>query len=225
MQSHERRRNLMSGDRCGARKRDGSPCPTRPMPNGRCRMHGGKTPRGMALPQTKGGRYSRDLPTRMADRYAEALRDAVLLELREEIALLDARLADVLGRVDSGESGAAWATLGRLMRAYRRAQAEGHTTEAEIAAAELERVIDGGMQDHAAWSEVRSLIDQRRRLVESERKRLVEAQQTISVEQAMLFVTALAEAARRHVTDPRVLAAMSEDIERVLSAADPARRN
>ena len=29
--------------RCGARKRDGSPCPTWAMPNGRCRMHGGSS--------------------------------------------------------------------------------------------------------------------------------------------------------------------------------------
>ena len=26
---------------CGAKKRNGEPCPARPMPNGRCRMHGG----------------------------------------------------------------------------------------------------------------------------------------------------------------------------------------
>ena len=216
----------MDDRRCTATsKQTGERCRRFPTP-GRavCRFHGGKTPRGMALPQTKGGHYSKDLPTRLAERYAEALRDAALLELREEIALLDARLADVLGRVDSGESGAAWATLDTLMRAYRRAQAEGHT-EAEVAAGELERVTGGGMQDHAAWSEVRSLIDQRRRLVESERKRLVEAQQMLSVGEVMLFVTALADAARRHVGDPRVLAAMGEDIERTLSAADPSRRN
>lgn len=30
--------------RCGARNRDGSPCPAWAMPNGRCRMHGGKSP-------------------------------------------------------------------------------------------------------------------------------------------------------------------------------------
>lgn len=32
-----------SPKRCGAKKRDGSPCPTWAMPNGRCRMHGGKS--------------------------------------------------------------------------------------------------------------------------------------------------------------------------------------
>jgi hypothetical protein len=217
----------MDDRRCTATsKQTGERCRRFPTP-GRtvCRFHGGKTPRGVALPQSKGGRYSRDLPTRLAERYAEALRDAVLLELREEIALLDARLADVLGRVDSGESGAAWAALGRLLGAYRRAQAEGRADEAARAVDEIERLIRGGGRDYAAWAEARSLIDQRRRLVESERRRLVEARQMISVEQAMLFVTALAEAARRHVTDPRVLAAMLADIERTLSVADPARRN
>jgi hypothetical protein len=30
--------------RCGARTRSGSPCQSPAMPNGRCRMHGGKSP-------------------------------------------------------------------------------------------------------------------------------------------------------------------------------------
>lgn len=31
-------------ERCGAKTRDGGTCKARKMPNGRCRMHGGKTP-------------------------------------------------------------------------------------------------------------------------------------------------------------------------------------
>jgi hypothetical protein len=42
---------------CGARNRSGSPCQARPMPNGRCRMHGGATPGGVASPHFKQGRY------------------------------------------------------------------------------------------------------------------------------------------------------------------------
>lgn len=30
--------------RCGAKTRSGKPCRTPPMPNGRCRMHGGPSP-------------------------------------------------------------------------------------------------------------------------------------------------------------------------------------
>ncbi|MEL6859253.1 MAG: HGGxSTG domain-containing protein [Pseudomonadota bacterium] len=46
---------------CGAKTRSGKPCQSRPMPNGRCRMHGGKSS-GAPLGNKnaiKHGRYSR----------------------------------------------------------------------------------------------------------------------------------------------------------------------
>ena len=61
MQPHER------GERCGARKRDGTPCRTRPMPNGRCRMHGGKAGR----PPTTGRRSALPLEEVHANAAAE----------------------------------------------------------------------------------------------------------------------------------------------------------
>jgi hypothetical protein len=36
-----------AGQICGAKTRRGTPCTNAPMPNGRCRMHGGKTPKGV----------------------------------------------------------------------------------------------------------------------------------------------------------------------------------
>ncbi|WP_454888686.1 HGGxSTG domain-containing protein [Sphingobium indicum] len=38
----------MPSDRliCGAKRRNGEPCRKLPMRNGRCHLHGGKTPRG-----------------------------------------------------------------------------------------------------------------------------------------------------------------------------------
>ncbi|MFQ3895321.1 HGGxSTG domain-containing protein [Sphingobium sp. R-7] len=36
-------------DRCGARRRNGEPCRKLPMRNGRCRLHGGRTPAGTGL--------------------------------------------------------------------------------------------------------------------------------------------------------------------------------
>jgi hypothetical protein len=35
---------LIDAPRCGARTRHGNPCQSPAMPNGRCRMHGGKSP-------------------------------------------------------------------------------------------------------------------------------------------------------------------------------------
>jgi hypothetical protein len=84
-----------------------------------CRFHGGKVPRGPALPQFRHGRYSRFLPSRLAATYQTAAKDPELLSLRRELALVDARLDDLLQRVDTGESGALWAPLGQEWVAFR----------------------------------------------------------------------------------------------------------
>lgn len=50
------------GSRCGAKTRSGKPCKTRPMPNGRCRMHGGAStgaPKGNRN-AWKHGHYSKE---------------------------------------------------------------------------------------------------------------------------------------------------------------------
>ena len=45
---------------CGAKTRIGKPCQSRPTPNGRCRMHGGKSPGAPLGNQNafKHGKYS-----------------------------------------------------------------------------------------------------------------------------------------------------------------------
>lgn len=87
---------------CGAKTRTGSPCKNAPVTGSkRCRMHGGKTPRGVALPQTKHGRYSKDMPTRLLARYEEAVTDPELLNLSAEIALTDAMTRDVMESLES----------------------------------------------------------------------------------------------------------------------------
>lgn len=203
--------------RCGAKKRNGEPCPAYPVKGStRCRMHGGTTPRGLALPQTTNGRYSRSLPARMAGRYAEAVRDTELLTLREDIALLDARLQDVLSRVDTGESGAAWSKVQDAYLDLRKARASADAGKMAEALTALGLAIEAGTADYAAWEDVRSLLDQRRRLVESERKRLVEMQQTLTVEKAMLLVGAIAGIVRSHVSDTAILQAISSDLDRLL---------
>lgn len=46
---------------CGAKTRSGGRCKNLAMyPAGRCRMHGGKSLRGLASPRYKHGRYSKD---------------------------------------------------------------------------------------------------------------------------------------------------------------------
>ena len=160
----------------------------------------------------------------MIERYEEANEDPRILELRDEISLLDSRLADLLGRVDTGESGALWQALQALrldVITYKRA---GDTVKMAEALNALLDTIGQAHADYRAWAEIGAVLDQRRRLVESERKRLVEMQQTLTVEKAMLLIGAIGGIIKAHVDDRTVLAKISADIS-ALVAAEPGARS
>ncbi|MCB9150722.1 MAG: hypothetical protein H6641_18365 [Caldilineaceae bacterium] len=110
--------------RCTARsKRSGERCKKAAM-RGRnvCMFHGGKTPRGVASGSFKTGRYSQHLPTRLAARYCEAQNDQKLLDLHEEIALIDARIADMLDGLtgDTARDNEKWGCVMELIEQRRR---------------------------------------------------------------------------------------------------------
>ena len=69
--------------------------------------------------------------------------------------------------------------------------------------------------DYQAWREVGSVIEQRRKLVESERKRLIEMQQTLTAEKAMLLLGAVLGVIKEHVQDRNTLHAISRGIEQL----------
>ena len=95
----------MSAQPCGAKKRGkDETCRAPAMANGRCRIHGGLQPQGIARPGFKTGRYSKYLPARLAGRYEEAASDPELLALKDDIALLDTRIAQTVSALDTGES-------------------------------------------------------------------------------------------------------------------------
>lgn len=64
-----------------------------------CRLHGGKTPRGLDSPNYKTGLYSKWLPAAINDK-AQAFLEADPLELVSEMALLRALLAEYVGRFE-----------------------------------------------------------------------------------------------------------------------------
>lgn len=143
-------------------------------------------------------------------RYAEAQADVDLLALREEIGLIDARLSDVLSRVDTGESGQGWRDLRSAYDAV--ISARGDPAEAAALMRELGDMIRQGAGDWQAWGDVRVLIQERRKLVESEGKRLVAMQSMISTERVMVLVGALTDIIRKHVHDRDALVAISAEL-------------
>jgi len=185
-----------------------------------CYHHGGKSLVGPALPQFTEGRYSKYLPTRLLERYHESAADEEMLALREEIALIDSRLGDVLGRVETGESSKIWSDL---KDAYSEMQAANQAGDGAAVRAYLVAIGDlirRGHGDWAAWADVRALVRDRKALVESERKRLVEAQQVVAVDQAMALLALLVDSVRRHVTDEHAVRAIAAEYARLTGIPD-----
>lgn len=72
----------------------------------------------------------------------------------------------------------------------------------------------------ADWQEADKLIEQRRKLVESEQKRLVAMQQMLSAEEAHVLIAALIRAVTAHVSDRKQLAAIGADMAAIVGRVD-----
>lgn len=90
----------------------------------------------------------------------------------------------------------------------------GLTPEKHLEAAK--EVLDKGIVSALEFDKIQPLIEQRRKLAESENKRTAALANSMSPEEARLFVIALGDSIVRHVSDPTITAAIFEDFERIL---------
>lgn len=145
------------------------------MPNGRCRLHGGKSLKGAAHPAFKHGRRSKSVPAQLTETYHRSLGDPELLNLSSEIALTDAMIDDILANQD--------------------------------------------LSVPSVQFQLTNLIDQRRKLVESEQKRRVAMKTMMTPESAMALVAALLDAVKRNVSDRATLAAIGTEFDRLIAGS------
>ena len=189
-------------------------------------MHRGKAVSGIAHPNMTTGRYSKNLPTRLMATYNDRLTDANILALNDDLALLDARLEDVLAKVDTGETGETWRALLDAVQEFDKAEraAQFCTSETKKAEYKADReesmrtiivLCQAGMADYTAWNEVKAILEQRRKAVETETKRRVLMQQLMTAEQATLMQSAVLDIIKRNVTDRSTLAAIAADFGRL----------
>src|SRR5262245_54010300 len=172
--------------KCGAKRTQGPGYCTRdPMANGRCYMHNGSAARGALAPNFKHGRYSRYMKLQLAERFLETAEDPELLSLREDVALVTERIEQLLERVQSGESGAAWRLLKKQWAEFVRHRTAGNVPKMQEALEALAEPLARGFADHAAWEELGLQLDRRARLADMEQRRLEKMQATLTVEEAM----------------------------------------
>jgi hypothetical protein len=193
--------------RCGAKKRDGTPCRAAAMPNGRCRLHGGATPGGIASPNFKHGRrskYLKHLCGDLRDGFRAALTDPNLLAMNEEVALLQTRVSQLLDQL-SATAPPPWGQAVEALNDLKLAR----DGDRDAKLAELERVVRQGADAAAShgktWAELRKTIDLKGKLAQAEQHLQIERNALVPVEWAVAFADALMRAAKLIIRDDDVL--------------------
>ena len=186
---------------CGATTRGGRPCEQPGMrTNGRCRMHGGKTPTGLANPNTRSGRYSRDMPTRLAARFVEARRDPSLLSIRDDVAFVSAVISEKMAELD-GVSSPDWTDVIERVEEIAEKWMTWDRTKIDKKMREVAAAAGQKQNEQRLMTEILDLIGKRKDLVQAENKRLMDMKQMLSVEQIMMIGQSLVDVVRSAAGD------------------------
>jgi len=203
---------------CGApTKRDGPPCRVKPMANGRCKYHGGKSVSGPAHYKYTDGKTSKFfqyLPAHLQDAAQAAYEDERLIQTREQIAVLDAHSKDMLERAEMGESGAAWKQVGAVVQHALNARKKGDEKLLDEALAELSLLARHGVGEVQTWREYRQVVEDIRRQRETELTRMKHLSAFIQADRAAVIFRRMIDIIREHIDDVQVLRLILYDIDK-----------
>jgi hypothetical protein len=204
---------------CSARSRSrpGDYCrSTAVYANGRCKNHGGPTPGGIAHPGFKNGAASKHLPTRLLSKYQEALNDPELGSLENELALVQARTNDLLSSLDEGGTSEIFFEIDEAVQAFQCASSDNDRKGMRESWRRLENAVKRGKSEAAAWEEIGSKLELKRKLSVSQARRQKDLEHLVPVEKANSLIAALLAAVRENVADKGALAKINETFRRYI---------
>lgn len=222
---------------CGAKLRgkDATCRTTQLMGNGRCRLHGGKTPAGIASPNYKHGRFSRVMPTHLADRFEDIKADPELISNRQSLALVNTLLEERLKSIYEGCPPDAWKLAKDILGQYKTELdwepeysefsgklMNGPAPRPEKTLEQLSDLLTKGTVSADAFELTAEMIETHRRAVDTEYKLVKDSQSRMDAADAIMAARALADSVKRHVKDPETLRLIQADMSRIISPrADP----
>ena len=165
------------------------------------------------------GRHSKYLPAELDRLYQEALTNPDLVEMSDHIALLEARMNQVLALAKEGEPAPRWQDLADAFATVETHLLSGDLGKFVPALEAFHKVLDAGMKWDTTWSQVIGIMEQLRKMADTEIKRKKELNQMVPVERVVILMAALGTAVKRHVKDPEQIAAVYRELA-VLHGAD-----
>ncbi len=199
---------------CGARTKSGGTCKGLARANGRCRVHGGNQTSGVGHHLFKHGRYSKYVPKNLKRSYEESRRDPELLSLHDDLALVESREKELLGRLSVEQP--PWQNVLSSLDALMTADPDDIP---ELLEQHNKLIRDGAAAAKVhdrTWRQLQEVIEQKSQLAQAEWKRQKELQQLLPVADALTFVRTVLMAAKDTVKDESSLRALQYRINQLL---------
>ena len=121
---------------------------------------------------------------------------------REAIALLSTMIEEILDEYEAGGTPKLWRQLSRTWRRAEAARVARHKSKWREDYVQLGMLIERGRSQADREAELLNLFERRRKQVDSETRRRSSEANTLTAEEAAVFLRGLGEAVRRHVLDP-----------------------
>lgn len=185
---------------CGAnlRKKPGVTCKKPPIRGKkRCKLHGGTMGSGPAHPTFKHGRFSKVLPKNLLAKYHESANDPELLSHQDELRLVDAHLGDLVEALSRAEQRNVTEEAIDAWKLFTKAE----STALKVQGYErLHALLGTRKAEHPPqWSEIREVVDLRKKILQAETTRLKELDGFMRKEDVLIVRAFTIEAIRRGV--------------------------
>lgn len=164
-------------------------------------------------------RRKKFLPDTLAETFQEAVNDPELLALRDDLALLEVRLGQLIRRGVSGESDDKWDKLSVCLLEIETALEVPNILKAKTAIRKIYVLISDAEKDRETWKQIYELLELRRKTTESEANRLVRLNQMISAEDAYALIDRILQAVKRNVRDPKEYSSIAYEVAIATGAA------
>lgn len=187
--------------------------------NGRCKYHGGKSLSGIAHPRFKHGRMAKSLPSRLVERYEEALNDETLADFTEDLAVVETRIDDIFKQMDDGGGGAIFTEIKEAFESFNLGNRQNDQQVMRESLRRLDTAIKRGSGETYLWTELRQLQEQRRKIILADAKHKQLTNQFVPVKQVNAIIAALLDSVRRNVSDHLALRDINNDFLRIMGAA------
>jgi hypothetical protein len=207
-------------EHCGAFSRTtGRPC-RKPRSNGtsRCITHGGASRKMQAAGRYTGKSQSKYLPKELQAQYAEIMERPDLLSLRNEIGLVQIRINQLTQQLSTKASSTIFSDLGESWNDFKAAMSSADRNELLRLRGEIDAKILEGAAIGEKWAELIRVTKDKGHLARVEMENMIDANLMVSVEAVIMMLGVIGETAQKHVTDKKALAAITNELAKLLGA-------